>query len=440
MGPFDYSVNMGNPLGAFTQSFGQGLQLRQVQAQQTQAQAQMQQQAQLRQAMAELGQARTPSAKIAVFDKYPTLAAPLAEAGGKLDGAIKSAIGQAGLQAYALLEAGDAGGAARIMAETSEAMRNSNRPELAQQIDVISKGLETSPEFGRNALSSWLAVNAREDFEGYGKAMEARGKGEAAITGAAAAAEQRPLETRAKAAAATTAEAKAAIAAPMAALELEKSGWDIKALQNDMQIKRQNAQIAAMNAAIDREGNALKRQELELKVAELNDKVGTRIRERAAEGRAAQAQADVLLETADRALKAAAIVDPATGKITGFSDTVRNATGTIDSRLPTIRSDVADFEALIETMGSQVTMSRIGEMKGVLSDRDLEVLRQSMASLSLRQSPAALVSNLQNIVRLTNKAKEVTADKFGLPVGGEAAPQPAPAATGGFRVVGRRPG
>jgi hypothetical protein len=340
----------------------------------------------------------------------------------------QNALYSAGESALALLQPGadgtvDPANAVKLLNERATAFENSRMPDMAQQVRDVARMVQITPG-ARSAIGAFLASANPERFEKYGRAQESIGKAEKVGQEAAAIAEQRPLNLRGITADVTTKEAKASVAAPMAALELEKAGWDIKSLQNDIGIKRQNAQIAAINAAINREGNDLKRQELQLKVAELNDKVGTRIQERAAEGKSAQAQADILLSTADRALRSAIGVDPKTNKLnidpkTGrpreFTSVVRNATGTIQSRLPTLDQDVADFETIIDTLGSQATMARLGEMKGVLSDRDLEVLRSSMGSLSLRQSPSALVSNLMTIQRLTNKAKQVTAERYGVP-------------------------
>lgn len=433
--PFDYTTNTGNPLAALTQAYGQGMQIRSVQEAQALAQADAQRKAaeqqraeqermMLRQGMVEWANAKTPAEKIAIGQKNPILFAQIAETGSKYDKAINNALADTGLKGFALLNAGNTAGAATVFRDTATALRNSNQPALADDMDVLAKGAETSPAAANDMVQLWLAKNAPERFAQYGETLEKVGKGQEAVTKAGAAAEQRPLGLRALTADVATKEAKASVAAPLAALELEKAGWDIKALENDIGIKRQNAQIAAINAAINREGNDLKRQELQLKVAELNDKVGTRIQERAAEGKSAQAQADILLSTADRALRAAVGVNPKTNKLnidpkTGqpreFTSIVRDATGTIQSRLPTLDQDVADFETIIDTLGSQATMARLGEMKGVLSDRDLEVLRSSMGSLSLRQSPSALVSNLMTIQRLTNKAKQVTAERYGVP-------------------------
>lgn len=72
-----------------------------------------------------------------------------------------------------------------------------------------------------------------------------------------------------------------------------------------------------------------------------------------------------------------------------------------------IRTDDTEFDtiALINTLGSQITMDRIGEMKGVLTDRDLEVLRESLVNLDRKQSEESFRAGLNEIIRLTTKAR-----------------------------------
>jgi hypothetical protein len=60
-------------------------------------------------------------------------------------------------------------------------------------------------------------------------------------------------------------------------------------------------------------------------------------------------------------------------------------------------------------------MSRIGEMKGALSNEDLKTLQRSLQSLSLRQSKEATYKALKEIVRLTEKGAKIVAEKYGAP-------------------------
>lgn len=196
--------------------------------------------------------------------------------------------------------------------------------------------------------------------------------------------------------------------------QAEMQGWNITKLQSDMRIAQQNANIAAMNARIASEGNQIKRRELVLKVQEMEQKRDESVRAKLTEASTAAAQSDNLLNTVEKALKMSTAGKDKFGKPI-FTGTITSATGPVSSRMPTISQDVADFEETIDTLGSQITMSRIGEMKGALSDKDLATLKSSLQSLSLRQSPERLVENLFEIQRLTQKARKTTMDKFGAP-------------------------
>ena len=279
-------------------------------------------------------------------------------------------------------------------------------------LQALSSLIDADPQTARNyALMGLSQVMAPDKFaETFGKLAEAgRAETMAPITMRKEKALSAEAEEKAKQAA-----IKSRFAESEAVIDLEKKGWDIRKIQSDMAIAKQNAQIAAANVQIGKTTNDLKRQELELKVDEMKQKRDSAVREKAAEASTAAAQADNLLNTLEKALQKAAKRDK-TGKVIGYTRTVESATGPISTMLPTISQDVADFEELINTLRSQVTMSRIAEMKGTLSDKDMAVLESSLQSLSLRQSPQQLVNSLLESQRLTLKARKETIDKFGAP-------------------------
>lgn len=305
-------------------------------------------------------------------------------------------------------------------------------------LQALSSLVDADPQTARNyALMGLSQVMAPDKFaETFGKLAEAgRAEAMAPITMRKETALSAEAEEKAKQAA-----IKSRFAESEAVIDLEKKGWDIRKIQADMDIARQNARIAAANVQIGKTTNDLKRQELELKVEDMKQKRDESVRLKAADASTAASQADNLLNTTELALQKAIKGRDKSGKITGYTRTIEAATGPVSTMLPTIRQDVADFEELVNTLGSQITMSRIGEMKGALSDKDLETLRSSLQSLSLRQSPQQLVNNLLEVQRLTLKARKETIDKFGAP---ERLSQPdipaargatAPAA-GGFTVT-----
>ena len=198
-------------------------------------------------------------------------------------------------------------------------------------------------------------------------------------------------------------------------LNLEKKGWDIKKVKEDIDINKRNSSIAALNAQISKETNNLKRNELLLKSEDLQRQRDETIRAKTAEVETGVATADNLINTVDKILSASIKSKDAKGNPTAYTSTIRSATGPIESLIFTTDQDVANLEENVKTLGSQITMSRIDEMKGVLSDKDLETLRTSLQSISLRQSPEQLVKNLLEVQRLTLKARKILTNKFGAP-------------------------
>jgi hypothetical protein len=212
----------------------------------------------------------------------------------------------------------------------------------------------------------------------------------------------------ADAAKATADAQKAAVAAKFAesnaVIDLQKKGWDITKIQSDIDIAKQNSRIAAMNAATAKEGNALKRQENEIKLKEMIDKRDATVREKVAEVESARGDMDNFLNTADRILKTP-------------KNIVGSAAGPISSRMPTLSQDTADFEALVETLGSQAFMSQIPKMKGAgaLSEKEGDKLQSSLQNLSLKQSPERLIENVKEAQRLILKGRATLAKRSGLP-------------------------
>jgi len=209
--------------------------------------------------------------------------------------------------------------------------------------------------------------------------------------------------------------AKAAVDAKFAesnaVADLTKKGWDVTKIQEDIKIQKENARIAALNASIAREGNALKKQEMGLKLQEMQDKREELVRGKVAEAETARADMDNFLNTVDRFLGAS--VDKS-GKPTS---TIRAATGPIDQMFPTMQTDVADLEALAETIGSQAFMAQIPKMKGTgaLSEGEGKKLQASLQNFSLKQSPERLIENMKEAQRLILKGRSNLAKKYGIP-------------------------
>lgn len=196
----------------------------------------------------------------------------------------------------------------------------------------------------------------------------------------------------------------AKFAESQAALEIEQKGWNIQKIMSDIQLGKQNARIAAMDAALKREGNDLKRAELQQKLDDAQTKRDDALRAKVADVESGRMQMDNMLNTADRILKTPI-------------DTIEWATGAVGSKLPTLDTDTADFEALIETLGSQSFMAQIPNIKGMgqLSNAEGEKLQAALQNLSLRQSPKRLTENVREAQRLILKARENVSKRYGVP-------------------------
>lgn len=335
-----------------------------------------------------------------------------------------------GAQSLAAMESGNTDAAINLIQSRINAERNAGNEKQANALNTWSELIKFNPQNAVGVLNRFITATPG------GKALldaakvageEQRAAALQASTLAKNEAESRQAKTRARVAEETAgseiskaeSEAyKAAVAARFAesnaVIDLEQKGWNIKKLQSDMQIARQNAAIAAANNSIAREGNALKRDELKLKLIDMQDKRDQTVRERVAEANTVAMQADNLLNTVDALIpKLVSGVDKSGKPI--FSSSFRAATGPLDVLTPTLQTDVATIQEQFETLGSQITMSRIGEMKGALSNQDLLTLRQSLQALSLRQSEDQIYKNLKEVQRLTLKARKTAFEKYGIP-------------------------
>lgn len=213
-----------------------------------------------------------------------------------------------------------------------------------------------------------------------------------------------PAELRKKEADATTAEVGAKYAERNTLADLETKGWNIKAIQNDIEYKKQANRIAAMNAATSRMNSDTQRQELALKIKEAQGKLDDKLREKVATAESGAANIDNMLNTIERIKK-----NP------GLNDVL----GSIEGRLPSVLSDTgADAIALIDTLGSQAFLSQIPSIKGMgaLSNAEGEKLQAALTNLSRTQSEGQFRANLDEASRLLNKGRVNLSRATGVPL------------------------
>lgn len=296
---------------------------------------------------------------------------------------------------YATLEAGDTDVAKQILETQARAAENSGDEKSAKAARALSSSIELNPATAKTSVGLRLAaaMGPEKFTETFTKLQGERR--EAAIDPSTLSLAQ----SKAKKAA-----VEADFASSDAAADLQKKGWDIYKIQEDAKIAKENSRIAAITAGIKREQNDLKKQEMRQKLDGMKLGRDAAVREKMAKVESANFNIDNMLNTADRILQTSAGV-------------IDDATGPIESRLPTLDSDVADFEALIETIDAQAFLSQIPNITGMgaLSDAEGKKLAAALQNFSLKQSPARLMQNVREAQRLLLKARTNISSKHGVP-------------------------
>jgi hypothetical protein len=294
----------------------------------------------------------------------------------------------AGVQAYGAIQAGRPEVAAELLDARIAAKKNSGQD--ATKLETMRKMLDSDPK----TIASHLGLSLSAiDPDRWSK-----------MTGELRAAQKAPSELSESQAKAAKAAVDAQFAESNAVMDLQKKGWDITKIQEDIKIAKENSRIAALNAATSREGNQLKRVELATKLQEAKDKRDEAVRAKAADVESARGNMDNMLNTADRILKTPMGV-------------VGSAAGPVSSRIMTTSQDTADFEALVETLGSQSFLAQIPNIKGMgaLSNAEGEKLQAALQNFSLKQSPERLLENVREAQRLILKGRANLTKRYGVP-------------------------
>jgi hypothetical protein len=306
----------------------------------------------------------------------------------------KSRVDQAS-QVYAALESGQPDMAQRILKEQAVAYRNSGMEKEAKTLDDLAEMARLSPETARTSTGLFLAsaMGPEKFIETFTKLQSERREADLAP--------EQLTEAQAKA---RQAAVKADFAESEAVMDLQKKGWDIYKIQEDVKIARENSRITALKAQIDREQNDLKRQELQMKLENMQRERDQAVRDKAADVETANGAIDNMLNTADRILQTPL-------------DVVGSAAGPVSSRMPTLTQDTADFEALIDNLDAQAFIAQIPNLKGMgaLSDAEGKKITAALQNFSLKQSPEQLLSNVREAQRLLFKARQNISQRYGVP-------------------------
>ena len=402
--PFDYTSGFKDPTQAVLSGAAGFIQLRAAKAQMAQAQASADRQAQMQEDLSRANATHSPAAIASLMVKYPEMSEQFKRGYEALGTEQQKAkIGMAS-QAYSSLLAGDNDTAASLLKGYGEAYRNSGMTQDADAADHMAELIRLHPETAKTTAGIYLAsAMGPEKFQETFAKLESERR-------------ERDLEpsklTEAQSAARAAA-TKANFAESDAAMDLQKKGWDIYKIQEDVKIARENNRIAAMKAAADKETNELKRQELNDKLKDAQATRDQAVRDKAASVESSRTTIDNSLNTIDRVLK-----NP------NLNDVVGSLEGA--GAYPHLLSDESQNAiADIETIKSQQFLNQLINLKnssstgasglGALSKEEGERLINGVQSLSQRQGEKQFTENLSEVQRLLMKSRKTLTNKFGAP-------------------------
>ena len=332
--------------------------------------------------------------------KYPSKAENIQKLNDRMDAAEKESSYKTGIDVYTALETGNTDTAKAILDEQIAAGKNAGRD--TRIIENIRTKMDQDPKAAQAGIGLWLAGSDPKRWDETTTAFEARAKKEAERQKA----EFQSVESRAKA---QKAAVDSKFAESNALLDLQKKGYDIKKIQQDLAFASDNQRIALLDKQLQREQNDLKRVELESKIADAKSARDSKVREKAAEAESAVASIDNGIATVDRILN-----NPSWRDVVGA---LEGGEGIVGGALTGFDEKELDAIAAIETLGSQVFLAnakQFGSTAG-LSEKEGNKLQAAAASLTRRQSEESFKQNLEIVKSLMEKARANVFKRTGVP-------------------------
>ena len=431
-GPINYSVDVQSPFEAALGGFKLGAAGAEIQAQQQKRDLEIQAAQQAQQRQTELADLfKNPNATSADYERVVAFL-PKDQAAIVTGGFERKTKEQQdndlrmGAQVYSAIKSGQPDIAMQMLTDQAAAFRNSGRENEAKAAEASAKAIELNPTGAQATVGLYMArlPGGTGYLEAADKALatiraEAKAPSELAKSvadadkavadaiAAQATATNAPAMAKAdadlKAAQAAKAQVDVEFARAKAVLDVQQQAATLRKTDADILIAQENNRIAALNAAQAKETNVLRRQELQQRIDDATKTRDAADRDQKATVANQSADIDNFLNTAQRVLNTPQSV-------------IKSATGPVASRVLTLSSDVADFEALVEALGSQAFIAQIPKIKGTgsLSEKEGDKLQASLQTLSLKQSPERLKENVTEAVRLLEKVRANIALKYGV--------------------------
>jgi hypothetical protein len=316
------------------------------------------------------------------------------------------------------LHAGKPDIAAAKLRQQADAYRNAGDEQKAKVLEAQAGIAEKEPDFTLMDLSFKLAAfpEGKDILENIDQIYATKREDEL----------QTPKLLKARAEAQKAA-VDSKFAESNAVMKLQKDGWDISKMQNDMDVSRQNLKIAAMNADISREknklqmealkeNNDLKRDSLTLQKQALDERLAA----------AKQKRDELVNQKASEASYAFSYIDEAISLIDEMfytnkegenlpKDSLLTAIGASSFVAGIPGTEAKSMAGKVDQLISSLAAENLDKLKGPMSDRDIIFLKQIASNLERSQDEDLFIEELDKARKGLIKKRNMLNSKYGIP-------------------------
>ena len=223
-----------------------------------------------------------------------------------------------------------------------------------------------------------------------------------------------PVELKRARAEAAKAKSDATVAANTAGFaeltsvaDLANMGLDVSAQLDDPDMQAAVQKLATLKRKEAEALTSLQLRDAQLKVYNQEREINDLAIERANDINTIGETIQTAMTQVDKVLKLGEVND-------NFGNVLEQATGPIMSVLPTLDTDVANFEEAVEVLTSQIFLNNIERMEGTgtLTDAEGDRLANAAGSLSLRQGAQQFEDEMKQIKELLELANKRRLEKY----------------------------
>lgn len=362
--------------------------------------------------------------------KYPHLSESFQRGLNAVSAEEQKARIQEGTQVYAAILNGQPEMGAQILKDTATALRESGNARQAETYERMAKLIELNPEGAQTSIGLMLATAMGADkFQGTFKELEDQRRGRMTEKDKA---RQVTAEADKATREAEVAAVQSRFAESNAVLDIQQKGWNIAALQNDIDIKKANLKIAQAELQLKKNADGRDAQRLQMDLDRLKRERDEAVRTKTADLNQSMGNIDNMLNTLEGVLSSKAL-DDVVGPIEG-SDFYPTTIAAMAARgvnianpfyTPTSADERKSTIAEVNKLIAQSFTTQLEKMRGLghLSNAEGDKIQSAFANFSRNQGEEGFRASAQEARRLLLKERERIAAKYGMPAPSVDAPK-----------------